>query len=266
MNLKTILLGFLLLSSASGCKKTTSLTSPPKTEEEQESPETQLLPVKIERGKALINLKYLDDKPVLTEITYPNGEVAKLIYTKTGYLSRLEHYKNNKIVQYFSYALDTEFRISKIQSWNLKDESFSLSHQYTLAYDKQHGINNLKKYDLASDLLEEKILDYSAQGNPVAITLIKKSTSKESIWAYDDRAGIFSNLPYASLLFLEQENQDICMGKNNPLSSITRRSPSENQTFSYTYNNTGYPSEIIRKKGSISETIKITYKAIKRTD
>ncbi|MNY49622.1 hypothetical protein D3C86_1850620 [compost metagenome] len=114
--------------------------------------------------------------------------------------------------------------------------------------------------------MEEKILDYSAQGNPVTITLIKKSTNKECTWIYDDRTGIFSNLPYATFLFLEQENQDICMGRNNPLSSATLQSPSENQTFNYTYNNSGYPSEIIQKKGGISESIKITYKAIKPTD
>lgn len=255
-------LAFLLLFFAHGCKKQKPWGDSLPEEEKKEPLKEILVPVKIETGKLVTELKYQEGKSLLNEISYPNGEVCKIIYTKTGYPQRLERYKNNKQLQYFSYALDAKFRISKIQRWNNDNGNLSLAHQYVLGYDKQ-SIISTKKYDLLSNLLEEETRAYATAGNLETTTNIKKNISESRSWTYDDKSGIFSNLPYADLFFLEEAYAELSMGKGNPLSTSSLKSPSENKTFSYTYNSNAYPSEIAIKKGNSTETMKITYKIIK---
>ena len=263
-NLKLPVYGFafLMLFFAHGCKKQNPLTDTLKEEEKKEPLREILIPIKIETGKLVTELKYQEGKPVLNEISYPNGEVWKIVYSKAGYPQRLEQYKNNKQLGYFSYALDAEFRISKIQSWESNNGNLSLTHLYVVGYDKQ-SVFSIKKYDPASNLIEEEILAYATSGNPETITWVKKNITDAQHWTYDDKSGIFSKLPYARLFFLEQTYRDLSMGNGNPLSTSSLKSPSENKTFSYTYNSSGYPSEIIIKTGNSTETMKITYKGIK---
>jgi hypothetical protein len=263
-NLKFPVYGFafLLLFFAHGCKKQKPLTDSLPEEEKKEPLKEILIPIKIETGKLITELKYQEGKSLLSEINSPNGEVWKIVYTKTGYPQRLERHKNNKQLQYFSYALDAEFRISKIQRWDNDNGNLSLAHQYVVGYDKQ-SIISTKKYDPASTLLEEETRAYAATGNPETTTNIKKNISESRSWTYDDKSGIFSNLPYANLFFLEETYADLSMGKGNPLSASSLKSPSEHKTFSYTYNSNAYPSEITIKKGNSKETMKITYKVIK---
>ncbi|NQX37503.1 hypothetical protein SAMN05421820_103511 [Pedobacter steynii] len=263
-NLKLPVYGFafLLLFFAHGCKKQKPLTDALQEEERTEPLKEMLIPIKIEIGKLVTELKYQDGKSVLNEISHPNGEVWKIVYTKAGYPQRLEQYKNNKQFRYFNYALDAEFRISKIQSWNKDNANLTLAHLYVVGYDKQ-SVVSIKKYDPASNLVEEETLAYTTSGNPEAIIWDNKNVIDAQRWTYDDKSGIFSKLPYARLFFLEQAYRDFSMGNSNPLSTSSLKNPSENKTFSYTYNSSGYPSEIIIKKGGSTETMKITYRVIK---
>lgn len=263
-NLKIPVYGFafLLLFFAQACKKQNPLSDSLPEEEKKEPLKEILIPVKIETGKLVTELKYQEGKSLLNEISYPNGEVCKIVYTKTGYPQRLERYKNNKLFRYFSYALDAEFRISKIQNWDNSSAGLILLNQYVVGYDKQ-SIISTKKYDAVPNLLEEESRTYGTTGNPETTTSIKKSISESRSWTYDDKSGIFSNLPYASLFFLEEAYAELSMGKGNPLSASSLKSPSENKTFSYSYNSNAYPSEITIKKGNSTETMKITYKVIK---
>ncbi|SHG13614.1 hypothetical protein [Pedobacter caeni] len=255
----------LLLLLAYSCTKQQPLADQlrKKEKEKEESTTGQLLPVKIEIGKSVMELKYQEEPLLLTEISYPNGEVGKVLYTKTGYPFKFERYKNSKKIQYFIYALDAASKVSKIQNWEDKNGVFVLSQQYTLAYDKQYGINSIKKYDLASEPLGEELLTYSNLGNPQTITFIQKNISNEFSWTYDDKTAIFNQLPFVQVLFLGEENQDLSMGRSNPLSASSHKSPLENKTFSYKYNSSGYPVEITRKKGGSTITMKITYKPVK---
>ena len=210
-----------------------------------------------------MELKYQESPLLLTEISYPNGEVGKVLYTKAGSPFKFERYKNSKKIQYFIYALDAGAKVSKIQNWEDRNGVFVLSQQYTLAYDNQYGINSIKKYDMVSEPLGEELFTYSNRGNPQTITFIQKNISNEFSWTYDDKTTIFSKLPFVQVLFLGEEHQDLSMGRSNPLSASSLKSPLENKTFSYKYNSSGYPVEIIRKKGSSTVTMKITYKPIK---
>lgn len=263
-NLKFTIYGFafLLLLFAQGCKKQIPLTGTLPEEEKKDPLNEMLIPTKIETGKLVTELKYQEGKSLLSEIIYPGGEVCKIIYTTTDLPRRLERYKNKKQVQYFSYALDTESRISKIQRWDDNNNNLVLAHQYTVGYDKQTVVS-VKKYDASSNLAEEETLAYAMSGNPETITWIKNKDTEAQRWAYDDKNGTFTQLPYARLFFLEEIYRDLSMGKGNPVSVSSLKIPSENRTFHYTYNNSGYPSEITIKKGNSTESIKISYKVIK---
>lgn len=250
---------FLMLFFGQGCKKQKPLTDALQKEEPLKE---ILIPVKIETGKLVTELKYQEGKPLLNEVIYPDGALCKIVYTTTNQPRRLERYQNKKQVHYFSYAVDAESRINKIQRWDDSNGNLSLAHQYTVGYDKQ-TIVNIKKHDPVPNLLEEETLSYTPSGNPETITWVKKNVTDAQSWNYDNKNGIFSTLPYARLFFLEEAWRDLSMGKGNPLSALSTKNPSEKRTFSYTYNSSGYPSEIIIKKGNSTETMKITYKIIK---
>ncbi len=64
-------------------------------------------------------------------------------------------------------------------------------------------------------------------------------------YTYDAKNGIFKNVLYASLLFLEVPYEFFCPTSNNWLSQKNIPMPKEHIDFTYTYNADEYPSQMI---------------------
>ncbi|MBB2150788.1 hypothetical protein [Pedobacter gandavensis] len=260
-----VVLCFILLGY--GCQKNEeSVLAPTKDKEKPKEPEKPIpaKPVMVPSGITTTNLrtefKYEGETSRLTEITQSDGRITKFFYRPDGTPLTYEYYKDNKLQQYLDYFLNKEGQIYKISLFDGKSTS---SGYYSIIYNEEGQISEVKKYGVNSKIFEEEKIGYDSLGNAnsIAVTNNGKTTTRSS--TYDDRAGIYQHIPYLQLFLLTQQQSSMIFSKSNPLQIDYLPTAVVGSVYTYEYNTNNYPSSLSRKQGNAIETMKITYKTIK---
>lgn len=259
------LLGSLLFIN-SGCKKT-NLQKEVSPEEEVKLPETEIpleknfLPLTMEFLHSKYIFKYIDEKPLLTELSLSDGLVLKISYDKALQPQKIEKYKNNKRTQLLEYWTDSKGLVNKTMRFNYdsKGIDYTPAGYYTLSYDDNGRIQALKEYDNSKRILSEQIREYDKGENVSKFSYVSAQNPPHySTYEYDQRNGIFKHISFIELLSIEFGDYFVAVTTNNPLKHFSSLSLTEE--FSYLYNTQKYPIEMISLKNNVKERIKITYK------
>lgn len=257
--------------SGYGCKKNESpLPNLIKGKEEQPKEPGQpekpvkaiLIPTILSTKNLRIEFKYEGETNQLIEIIQSDGSSIKFFYRPNRSPISYEHYKGNKLQQEVNYMVDKEGKIYKILLFDSKSAS---AGYYTITYDQEDRITQLKKYAANNLIIEEENMSYDLNGNLLSQAKITKNSTSTISTSYDTRSGIYQHIPYIQLLLLTQEHSKAIYSKNNPLISSYLPSSISACNYTYEYNTNDYPSNIQMSQGSNMETMKLTYKTFKPT-
>ncbi|MCX2451871.1 hypothetical protein OQX61_11425 [Pedobacter sp. PLR] len=264
-----VALCFILLGY--GCQKNEQTpTDPAKDKENPKDPEKPGPPAKVIMVPSRINsdnlrteFKYEEETARLNEIVQSDGILTKFLYRPDGSPSRYERYKDSKIQQSLEYMVNKEGQIYKIFLFDSKDNTMG---SWSITYDEEKRIKQLKKYGIDSKLSEEENISYDGLGNAISVVLTKNTKTTTMSTGYDERQGIYQQISYVQLLFLTHSTPQqprTLLSKTNPLSVDYLPVSTAGTTYAYEYNSNNYPSSLQVKQGTSTEMIKITYKTIK---
>ncbi|MBC8984732.1 hypothetical protein H9X96_02965 [Pedobacter sp. N36a] len=252
------------------CSKNQGLPDPAKKKEKPKDPEkpvppgnSVLIPTTIKSQNLLMTFKYEAESNLLTELIQSDGWVTKFFYRKDGTPMEQEYHKDNKLQQKISYVHSKEGMVEKIL---LFDKSGTTSTgSYFLVQDEKKRTTQLKKLDPRGKLVEEENISYNPQGNIISVLVTNNGNTTAMTSTYDNRPGIYRNIPYFQLLFLiqPQVQSRAIYSNNNPLRLDYLPLSITSSSFTYEYNSNNYPSNLDIKKEKHTETLKITYKKIK---
>lgn len=258
---------FLLLSILViffSCKKTKSLkkddTPPPRPAET-----TNYIPVKFETGNYSLVLKYKDKTSLLSEITDQRGNKTVITYTEEQLPFKLEQYKNDKLFYIVYYEQPDKKVTSKVKifDFNAATGGFTPLSSYTLMHNEQQKINKLEYYNTRNKLTDTYTFLYSASGNLQEMNAMPHpGPATITTYTFDQGKGISRYIQHNELLVFESDEWFFLCSGNNILSILNQKTPQENISFKYKYNENGYPSTAIITTNGNTETIKITYKQL----
>jgi len=260
--LKTIVLCSLCLVGA--CKRESTTENAQKKSEEppvtEIRPDGLLLPVSLESKTLKIELKYTENTSEISVIKGSDG-----YRTEVGW-------KDGLPVSYMKYFSDKQYELVDYQKASANGprmRRFSVTGPvnsftgmtYTLTYTGAL-LERLKYYN---NNVQERQLDmvYEA-GNCTGITeRPAEGTSKEKTMKYDTRKGLFSNVKLAERILLECKYDFLKPGLNNLTGIAVTGSATGAISYSYTYNASGYPEEMVVKSGATEQRFRITYMSLK---
>ncbi|HKG08872.1 MAG TPA: hypothetical protein VKB19_20545 [Pedobacter sp.] len=251
------LIAVLVIFSA-GCRK-----SPVKQEAEKkpdviETDQKHFIPIKFESDGMTVSLKYLANTAELIEVSGSDGYTIVITYKnqEPHIFTKSQHQEQYETVD---YVVDK----NGILKARLFDDNGTVNihkESYLLFYN-QAVLQKLIYYSPAGTLLSEAALQYT-DGNLVSKTITNHSdaTQKTLNYTYDTKNGIFKYLNFAGRLLLECRYPFFMDGQNNRLSNSNTKSPAENITYSYQYNDNAYPSLLtVANPGGKQQTFKVTY-------
>jgi len=241
-----------------GCSKHSG--SPQGQLAENEKPQ-QLLPAKIEVAGTSTSLSYQGNSPRIEEIKRSDGYGQKVSYSVDGVITMLEKLRSEVLYEYLEYYADQKGVISAAQKFVLdtRTNSFIADNSYTFSYDDHKRLYAIETYNRLNTLISNEERKYSESGNLVEISQKPGSGPElKRTYTFDDKQGCFKNVSYADLLALETDMELMNSRFNNRLSSVTTNSSTSTVSYSYQYNNAGYPTAIT-EKGAGTKSFKISY-------
>lgn len=221
-----------------------------------------LVPATIKSQNLLITFKYEAETNRLIELVQSDGWLSKFFYRPNGSLMEQEHYKNNKLQQSAGHTLNKEGLLDKLV---LFDHTGSSNGFYAFVLDEEKRIIKINKHDIKGKLFEEQSISYNSLGNIIKTLTTNNGKTTTMSNTYDDRHGIYRNIPYFQLLFLVQPQQQsgTIFSNNNPLRIDYLPIGLPSTVYTYEYNSNGYPTSLEMTQGGVTETFKLTYKTIK---
>jgi hypothetical protein len=261
-----VLVLFALLSILA-CKKNKPLKK--EVSKDEEPVVKILIPVKFESTGLTVNLKYKENTALLTEITGTDGNKTIISYTNDLHLSKLEKYKNEKLYYSVYYEKDSKQSVNKAVLFEYNDLSHNYTPKgfYTLAYNDQHQLTEIKYYNTnaTNNLIKADTRTYSSSGNLSASNILNYPDLANAVgYSFDNKKGISSHVVQSPLLALESEHWFLVSSVNNILGYTSQKVIAENVGFSYEYNEDGYPSKMVITKNKLSQSLNITYKALQQ--
>lgn len=256
------LIAFCFIMLTYACKKSEQHSVDPTKDKEKPGPGTVAVQVPSSINSELLRIEfnYEGETNRLMEISQSDGKLTKFFYRPDGLPLKQEHYKDKKLQQEINYLIDKAGQIYKIYLFDSKSAPIGY---YAISYDDEKRISALKKHGPNNLLQEEETISYDHLGNAVSISIVNTSKTTKMTGIYDDKLSIYRNIPYVQLLLFNQDQARISFSKSNPL-GIDYSSPgSTGSIYTYEYNSDNYPTSFKRKHGTITETTKLTYKAIK---
>nr|WP_294869853.1 hypothetical protein [uncultured Pedobacter sp.] len=256
------IVGIIFLTSA--CKK-----SKPKEEKPAETdkpvitdPDKKLfIPIKLESENLIINLKYVENSALISEVNSSDGYSVKITY-QNQLPSECLKYKSNIPFKsiYFRKTANTDL---KVTFFDIDGKVDTPTGSLMLTRNtKEQLISIQASGNGPSYPYKESTWSYSADGNVSGI-IVKGSPNDTSPvkYTHDEKNGIFKNVQHAQLLFLELGYSFFCADINNRLSYLNTDKPLENTDFSYQYNNDDYPKQFTMIQSK--QTFKISYAELK---
>ncbi|NRF40261.1 hypothetical protein [Pedobacter foliorum] len=250
-----IISGVVLLISS--CTK----NKPPKEEKDtpvvKEPLKKVLLPIKLESGNLVINLKYNENSTLISEVKTSDGYRFKPTY-KDELPSQYDKYANKTLIQSI-YCIRVPNKDLKVTFFNIDGQAYSPTGSLVLKQNLQNQISSILASGSGHSYpYKESECHYSSSGNLSDITIKNSPTNNTSItYTYDEKNGIFKNVQHCQLLFLAINFQLFSADVNNRLSYSNTGTPGENTNFTYQYNADGYPTQFTITKSK--QTFKITY-------
>ncbi len=260
--LKTILLCGLCLGGA--CKRdntTENIQGKPQDDTVTEiKPGALLLPVSLESKNLKIELKYTENTSEINTIKGSDG-----YRTEVGW-------KDGLPVSYMKYLSDKQYELVDYQKASVagpRMRRFSVTGTvssftgitYTITYNGAL-LESLKYY--YNNVPERQLdMEYEAGNCTRIIERPAEGAPKERILKYDTRKGLFSNVKLAERILLECKYDFLKPGPNNPLGIEAAGSANGAVSYSYTYNASGYPGEMVVKSGATEQRFRITYMELK---
>ncbi|TCC96449.1 hypothetical protein [Pedobacter hiemivivus] len=225
----------------------------------------KFIPIKLEGSGLIINLKYMENTTLLTEISEAAGVKALIIYDADQYPSILEKYQRDKLIYKTYYRKEDKKTINKMLMFDYNDlqHNFSPIGFYTLSYNNLQQVSTINYYNKSDQLTDTHIQSYTTSGNLSTVNATNNlGSTNVHTYIFDQKNGIASNIRYTQLLAFEFEHWFLSYCINNLLNYRNQKFPLENVDFSYEYNADGYPSKMIITKNKSIQSIKITYKSI----
>lgn len=259
-----IALAFIpLLFMLPSCKK----NKRPKEKEDTEKPaessgQKSYLPVRFESTSLNISLKYKEDTNLLTEISGSDGNRTSITYTSAQIPLKLESYKNATLLKLIDYFKDGQQRIKQctLFEYDAINRSYIPLGDIQINYNGKDQISNLKFLNNLNIPTREFTMSYNTAGNLSAAQLTAQSADNNTFnYTYDQQPGIYKHVPYASLFAIELEAYFLNGNHNNVLSYSDQKNTVENSTYTYEYNQEGYPVLMIISKNKTVQRFKISY-------
>jgi len=221
-----------------------------------------LVPIKLETTGSTLNLKYKGNTGWLTEISDASGTKTIITYTAEQYPSELEKYKNGNLFYTAYYERADKKTTSKVIMFETKGSFYTPLGSYTLGYNSLQQFNEVKYYSHNEQLTKTRTLSYISGNLSEESSTTPPGSADRNTYTFDQKKGISSHITYNQILAFEHEHWFLYCTSNNILSLQNQKSPLENISFSYEYNEDGYPSKMTITKNNSVQHIKITYKAI----
>ena len=220
-------------------------------------PSGGMVPKKIERsysqGWPMSTVTYTYDGNKIKEINIsPQPDVSRGKFTYTGdNITKLEVFAGPNFTPYtvstFEYANDKLSKVTSVYNSNSTVRNYTYNADGTVTEVTTGGYNSTKKYTLSSgNITKTDFLDNN--GNVV-------STETAT---FDAKNNIHKNITGLSKIFnLEGLFWDLIQADAN--NRLTFNQGSMNATYTYEYNNDGYPTKMVETKGTNTTTRVITY-------
>lgn len=221
----------------------------------------QFIPIKLESENLIINLKYVENSALISEVNSSDGYSVKITYQDQLPFECLKY--KSKIPFKSIYFRKTANTDLKVTFFDIDGKVDTPTGSLMLTRNtKEQLISIQASGDGPSYPYKESTWSYSSAGNVSGI-IVKGSPNDASPikYTHDEKNGIFKNVQHAQLLFLEMGYSFFCADTNNRLSYSNTDKPLENTDFSYQYNSDDYPKQftILQSK----QTFKITYTELK---
>jgi hypothetical protein len=273
-NSKTVLLPLiaLLLLLAIACKKKGSPGSSegpevlPVTPTAPTNPGAEvkaLVPLSISTNNLKIDFQYATTGNFLTEIRQSNDSREMIFYNDKNQLKEYKRYLKDELLYHVYYVLNNEGLVSKGIQYTVEAGGKLVTPIgfYQVSYNKEKQIETVDWYDFKNMLIETRDFSY----NEKALFAGSKTSGTKAFnknYLYDDRSGIFKQVPLLQILSLEHEEFYILNVKANVKSIKIEGQPAGDLNFEMQYNANGYPTTITQTDAvGKSKIYKISYQS-----
>jgi hypothetical protein len=240
----------------------------PGTETEDEKPivitppnKLGKLPVKFVTTDMTIDLAYLENTTLITEVKFSNG-IRYLITYADKIPKKLQKFKDNVNIQSADYLV-TNGLVSRVARFEVREKVTTPTEKYYLEYNALSQINKIKTHAVTNALLSEEAFEYSSTGNRYSATHSAAGLINYYTYKFDTKNAIFKSASFSQLLRIEINEDIMNQGVSNILEVSNAKVSKENIEYNYTYGVDDYPTEFKIKKESITKSYKVTYVALK---
>jgi hypothetical protein len=261
-------LSFLLLFALASCKKMKPRKATPIKETEEEKPvvvapptKNNMLPVKLTAGNLTVDLIYMENSALITEMKFTDGISYVMTYADKV-LKKLQKYKDKVHVQSVDYLI-ADGRITRASRFDVTGQRSTPTEKYYMTYNATSQINNIRTYAVSGALLSDNTLEYQANGNLISSALNTGSSITDYSYNYDAKKGVFQSALFCQLLRIEIDKLFLIHGTNNILNLSNAKLLSRNVAYEYVYGIDDYPTEVKIKQDGLAQTYKITYIELK---
>lgn len=260
LTLGVVLLSFLLLSLS--CKKRKPLDEEIKNPPPEEPQAAIFLPILLESKDLRLRLSYEGAHHLLTRIDRGNQDYIEISYRENLPL-KASFYSQEKATGFLDFISNKE-KIVNINSWLETGKVNSFMGNHTLSYDPDGRIAELHYYGVDRLLFKQSELVYTQDNNihEFKTEELTGTVSRKVQYTYDERNGIFKNIPFIEVLFRELGIEFCYPGKHNVLQAKVEHHSAEDLSFHYQYNAQGYPTELTMTRNQLKEIYQISYKEI----
>jgi len=243
-----LFLGWILLIS---CKKNQNKDSDNFVIETPGKENGIYIPAKISTGKSNMIFSYTADL-ALSKINYENGDSTTLKYTASGHPYRLYRYNAGIIISKSFYTLDKNGLIISAELF----KGPTKIGWYRITYTPTDQIATVTYSDSSGNLSDEQKYTYNKTGD---LSNIKSAGSSLSDYQYDTKNALFKQVKYSWLFAIEKEDHLFLSSISNIQNCNYPNTSKQNETFSYLYNEGGYPKKITTKFGGQTSVATVTY-------
>ncbi|MGY4384773.1 hypothetical protein ACVWYN_001807 [Pedobacter sp. UYP24] len=253
----------VLISTACKKIKTPVIEPKPATEEPESKPNEPtkkiLVPVKFESAALTLEIKYTENIPLISELTFSSG--IKYVFKYSNQIPvKLDRYLNGTKNYSADYLISNGI-ITRVSQFEIFPSQSNPLEKYYLEYNSRNQISVIKNHAVSNVLIQTRTLSYGSDGNLTSL-FVEKTDKTNFLYTYDTKSGIFSSVKFAQVLQLELPYQFLTSGPNN-LIRFSGGKKSDDRDYTYTYNTDNYPASLTLKTQSGTQTFKISYIELK---